>query len=58
MDKKLKYIEKQLSKVNEKTLKLYIITRLWNKLDRLDLEFITEQAVNGVNKDNIAYYKK
>lgn len=44
---KFKYIQKQFSRANRKTLELYITTRIWHKLDRLDVEFITQQPVKG-----------
>lgn len=47
---KFEYIRRQLSKANRKTLELYITSRIWNKIDRLDLEFITQQPVRGTNR--------
>lgn len=44
---KFKYIQKQFSRANGKTLELYVTTRLWHKLDRQDIEFITQQPIKG-----------
>lgn len=41
------YIRKQFSRANRKSLELYVTTRLWNRLDRLDVEFITQQPIRG-----------
>lgn len=42
---KYKYIKAQIAKTNKKNDENYVITRLWSKLDNVDIKFITQQYV-------------
>lgn len=46
---KLNHILRQLSKTNKKNLENYVITRIWHKLDDLEIKFITQQYVKRTN---------
>ena len=46
---KLNYVLRQLSKTNKKNLENYVVTRIWHKLDDLDIKFITQQYVKRTN---------
>jgi len=42
---KYRFIKAQLAKTNKKNDENYVITRIWNRLDNLDIKFITQQYV-------------
>ncbi|WP_096272044.1 AbaSI family restriction endonuclease [Paucisalibacillus globulus] len=42
---KYKYIKAQLAKTNKKNDENYVITRIWNRLDNIDIKFITQQYI-------------
>lgn len=46
---KYRYIKSQLAKTNKKNDENYVVTRIWNKLDSLDIKFITQQYVAREN---------
>jgi len=46
---KYRYIKAQLAKTNKKNDENYVITRIWNKIDSLDIKFITQQYVAREN---------
>lgn len=52
---KIEYITNQLKKTFGKKYENYCITRIYNKLDRDDVQFVTQQWVKG--KDKKIYYK-
>lgn len=43
---KLTYILRQLAKTNKKNYENYVVTRIYNRLDDLDIKFITQQYVS------------
>jgi len=42
---KLDYILRQIRKTNGKTYENYVVTRIWHRLNNLDVKFITQQYV-------------
>lgn len=46
---KLTYILRQLSKTNKKNYENYVVTRMYNRLDDLEIKFITQQYVSRGN---------
>ena len=48
-DYKLTYLSKILSKIDKKGFETYVITRIWNKLDNLDVKIICQQYVKRDN---------
>ncbi|MBB6715569.1 AbaSI family restriction endonuclease [Clostridium gasigenes] len=50
-DKKLTYILKQLAKTNKKNYENYVVTRIYNKLDDLEMKFITQQYISRGHGD-------
>ena len=48
-DYKLTYLSKILSKIDKKGFETYVITRIWNKLDNLDVKIICQQYVEREN---------
>jgi len=46
---KKEFILKQIAKTNKKNDENYVVTRLWHKLDRLDLKMITQQHITLIN---------
>ncbi|MBU3103932.1 AbaSI family restriction endonuclease [Clostridium gasigenes] len=46
---KLIYILRQLSKTNKKNYENYVVTRMYNRLDDLEIKFITQQYVSRGN---------
>lgn len=49
MDAKLEFILKQISKTNKKNCENYVVTRIYNCLNDLDIKFITQQYVSRGN---------
>jgi very-short-patch-repair endonuclease len=47
-DKK-EYIARQLARTHNKKYENYVITRIWHKLDRLDVKLVTQQYVSRSN---------
>ena len=45
MDYKLNYLSKTFSKIDKKGIETYVISRIWNKLDNLDIKIICQQYV-------------
>ncbi len=43
---KLEFIVRQLAKTDKKNYENYVVTRILNKLDNLDVKFITQQYVS------------
>lgn len=48
-DEKLEFILKQLSKTNKKNYENYVITRIYNLLNDLEIKFITQQYISRGN---------
>lgn len=42
---KYRYIKSQLAKTNKKNDENYVVTRIWHKLDREDVKFVTQQYI-------------
>lgn len=42
---KYKYIKAQIAKTNKKNDENYVVTRIWNRLNNLEIKFITQQYV-------------
>lgn len=42
---KYHYIKSQLAKTNKKNDENYVVTRIWNRIDNLDVKFVTQQYV-------------
>ncbi|WP_346879906.1 AbaSI family restriction endonuclease [Clostridium sp. UBA3061] len=42
---KLEFIIRQLAKTNKKNYENYVVSRIWHKLDSIDIKFITQQYV-------------
>lgn len=45
MDYKLNYLSKIFSKIDKKGIETYVISRIWNKLDNLDIKVVCQQYV-------------
>ncbi len=43
---KLEFIIRQLAKTNKKNYENYVVSRIWHKLDNIDVKFITQQYVS------------
>jgi very-short-patch-repair endonuclease len=43
---KLEFILRQLAKTNKKNYENYVVTRIWHKLDNINVKFITQQYVS------------
>lgn len=46
---KTEYIIRQLSKTNKKNFENYVVTRIWHKLDNINIKFVTQQYVKRPN---------
>ena len=44
-DYKLNYLSKTFSKIDKKGIETYVISRIWNKLDNLDIKIVCQQYV-------------
>ncbi|MBP1931952.1 very-short-patch-repair endonuclease [Ammoniphilus resinae] len=42
---KYQYIKSQLAKTNKKNDENYVVTRIWNKIDNLNVKFVTQQYI-------------
>lgn len=49
MDYKLNYLSKIFSKIDKKGIETYVISRIWNKLDNLDIKVVCQQYVKREN---------
>lgn len=49
MDYKLNYLSKTFSKIGKKGIETYVISRIWNKLDNIDIRIICQQYVKREN---------
>lgn len=49
IDYKLAYLSQIFSKIDRKGVETYVIARIWNKLDNLDLHIISQQYVQREN---------
>jgi len=45
MNDKKEYIARQLARTHNKKYENYVITRIWHRLDRLDLKLVTQQYI-------------
>ena len=45
VDYKLNYLSKTFSKIDKKSIETYVISRIWNKLDNLDIKIVCQQYV-------------
>lgn len=45
IDYKLNYLSKTFSKIDRKGIETYVIARIWNKLDNLDVKMVCQQYV-------------
>ena len=48
-DDKKEYITRQLSRTHNKKYENYVITRIWHKIDRIDVKLATQQYVSRPN---------
>ena len=51
-DYKLEYVTRLFEKTNNKKIENYVITRLWHKLDNVDIKMVPQQYVS---RDNSKY---
>ena len=49
VDYKLTYLSNIFSKIDRKGFETYVIARIWNKLDNLDIEIVSQQYVKREN---------
>lgn len=49
MDHKLNYLSNIFSKIDKKGIETYVISRIWNKLDNLDIKVVCQQYVKREN---------
>ena len=49
VDYKLSYLSNFLSKIDRKGIETYVITRIWNKLDNLNVKIVCQQYVEREN---------
>ena len=49
VDYKLNYLSKTFSKIDKKGIETYVISRIWNKLDNLDIKIVCQQYVKREN---------
>lgn len=49
MNDKREYIARQLARTHNKKYENYVVTRIWHKLDRLDVKLVTQQYVSRSN---------
>ena len=49
IDYKLAYLSNIFSKIDRKGFETYVIARIWNKLDNLDIEIVSQQYVEREN---------
>ncbi len=49
MDYKLNYLSKTFSKIDKKGIETYVISRIWNKLDNLEVKIVCQQYVEREN---------
>ena len=48
-DKKRDYLIKTFSRTRRKDYENYILNSIWNKLDRLDIQPVTQQYIRTIN---------
>ena len=49
VDYKLNYLSKTFSKIDKKGIETYVISRIWNKLDNLDIKIVCQQYIKRDN---------
>lgn len=42
---KLQYLVRQIAKTNKKNYENYVVTRIWHRLDNLEIKFVTQQYI-------------